>query len=56
MRHDRRQRDVLHEYGADGLEARWRALRPRLERCDFQLSGSYTAQRAAALIIHSFFT
>lgn len=56
IRNDRRLRDVLDTFGEDGLYARWQALRPRFERCDFQLTGSYTAQRAAALIIHSFFT
>ena len=56
VRNDRRLRDVLDMYGEDGLYARWQALRPSFERCDFQLTGSYTAQRAAALIIHSFFT
>jgi shikimate kinase len=55
-RNDRRLRDVLDAYGEEGLHARWQALRPRFERCDFQLTGTYTAQRAAALIIHSFFT
>jgi shikimate kinase len=56
IRNDRRLRDVLDTYGEDGLHSRWQTLHPRLERCDFQLTGSYTAQRAAALIIHSFFT
>jgi shikimate kinase len=56
LRAGRRRSDVLDEYGEDGLEARLQALRPRFERCDFQLTGEYTAQRAAALIIHSFFT
>lgn len=56
LRSGRRRSDVLDEYGEDGLYARLQALRPRLERCDFQLVGDHSAQRAAALIIHSFFT
>ena len=56
LRADRRQREVVERYGEDGLYTRLQALRSRFERCDFQLTGSYTPQRAAALIIHSFFT
>ncbi|MDQ3024604.1 MAG: hypothetical protein M3R04_09520 [bacterium] len=56
MRGDRRYREMLDTYGEKGLAYKLDALRPQLEHCDFQIVGEYTAQRTAALIIHSFFT
>lgn len=56
LRSDYRQRGLLESQGEEALYAQWQALRPRFERCDFQLVGAHLPPRAAGLIIHSFFT
>jgi shikimate kinase len=56
MRSDRKFHQLLQADGIEEAYSQLAAVRPRLERCDFQLTGEYTPQRSAALIIHSFYT
>ena len=53
---DRRYRELLDDYGEEALLHKLNALRPRLLDCDLHLVGDYPPQRAAALVIHGFYT